>query len=247
MRKSFRHKLSPCPKCGMDSGERRKTVKEPAKFCVVCTSCNYRTGFKSAINAATAEWERKTKKEQDSRNAWFVKGSKKMSKKELSQNDELKAQALLEDTENEAKKESKKKRKKLVITIIIFFIVAIIYYAWSTKTVVQPRDDSSSSSVPSEASSLQTEEELKATEKKMNNKYYDYMSRIDHLHLKIIKLVLILFRNKIILALLLTNVLTALILKFMTFPVLSNFIFKIPALCFTQPSLIIRKIGTIVL
>lgn len=109
------------------------------------------------------------------------------------------------------------------------------------------RDDSSSSSVPSEASSLQTEEELKATEKKMNNKYYDYMSRIDHLHLKIIKLVLILFRNKIILALLLTNVLTALILKFMTFPVLSNFIFKIPALCFTQPSLIIRKIGTIVL
>lgn len=65
-----------------------------------------------------------------------------MSKKELSQNDELKAQALLEDTENEAKKESKKKRKKLVITIIIFFIVAIIYYAWSTKTVVQPRDDS---------------------------------------------------------------------------------------------------------
>lgn len=69
MRKSFRHKLSPCPKCGIDSGERRKTVKEPAKFCVVCTSCNYRTGFKSAINAATAEWERETKKEQDSKNA----------------------------------------------------------------------------------------------------------------------------------------------------------------------------------
>lgn len=104
-----------------------------------------------------------------------------MSKKELSQNDELKAQALLEDTENKAEKESKKKkkRKKLVITIIIFFIVAIIYYAWSTKTVVQPRDDSSSPSVPSESSSLQTEEELKATEKKMNNKYSDYMSRIN--------------------------------------------------------------------
>ena len=69
MRKSFRHKLSPCPKCGMDSGERRKTVKEPAKFCVLCTSCNYKTSFKSTINAATAEWEREVNKEQVAKEA----------------------------------------------------------------------------------------------------------------------------------------------------------------------------------
>lgn len=104
-----------------------------------------------------------------------------MSKKELSKNDELEAQALLEDTENEVEKKSKKKknRKKLIIAIIILLVIAIIYYVWSTKAVVQPRNDSSSSSVSSETSSSQTEDKLKATERKMNNEYYDYMTRIE--------------------------------------------------------------------
>ena len=77
------------------------------------------------------------------------------------------------------KKKAKKNKRKFIIAIILFFIIAIVYYAWSTKTVVQPQDNSSSSSASSEISSSQTEEELKATEKKMNNKYYDYMSRIN--------------------------------------------------------------------
>lgn len=56
--KKYRHTLAHCPRCGMDSGERRMTGTEPPRYCVWCTSCGHRTGFKYSMNAATRAWEK---------------------------------------------------------------------------------------------------------------------------------------------------------------------------------------------
>lgn len=53
---SGRVEIKPCFKCGMDSGERRSTVTEPPKFCVICTGCGARTRMFRQLAHATKEW-----------------------------------------------------------------------------------------------------------------------------------------------------------------------------------------------
>ena len=53
---SGRVELKPCYRCGMDSGDRRVTVYEPARFCVVCGFCGARTHLFRQQSQATREW-----------------------------------------------------------------------------------------------------------------------------------------------------------------------------------------------
>ena len=50
-----RYKLENCPKCGMDSGERKMTDGVPIKYIVVCTTCGYHTHFHPTQSAASNE------------------------------------------------------------------------------------------------------------------------------------------------------------------------------------------------
>lgn len=54
-RRYFR-RLKECPKCGMDSGDRKVTIKEPARVFVVCANCGHRTKPCKTQSAATLEW-----------------------------------------------------------------------------------------------------------------------------------------------------------------------------------------------
>lgn len=45
-----------CPKCGMDSGERKQTDDITERFLVICTTCGCRTGWYLSKSAATRAW-----------------------------------------------------------------------------------------------------------------------------------------------------------------------------------------------
>ena len=51
--------LKECPKCGMDSGRRKVTVRVPESFFVVCESCGFKTGPHKTQGAASSEWNRR--------------------------------------------------------------------------------------------------------------------------------------------------------------------------------------------
>ena len=53
------HKLEPCPRCNMDSGQRMQTETAPEKFFIVCQSCGYRLGPYKAMCTATQQWDRR--------------------------------------------------------------------------------------------------------------------------------------------------------------------------------------------
>ena len=44
-----------CPRCGMDSGTRKETIKGD-RFCVVCGSCGCRTKLRRSKAYATRDW-----------------------------------------------------------------------------------------------------------------------------------------------------------------------------------------------
>lgn len=50
--------LEPCPKCGLDSGERMQCSEPPFDYAVVCTSCGCRTRRYHSQQAATKAWDR---------------------------------------------------------------------------------------------------------------------------------------------------------------------------------------------
>lgn len=60
MRKPKR-KLGHCPKCGMDSGERKCTINLPERYFVRCGSCGYTVGGGNTQFGATAQWNRESK------------------------------------------------------------------------------------------------------------------------------------------------------------------------------------------
>lgn len=47
--------LALCPKCGMDSGERKASVNLPTRYYVRCASCGHIVGGESQA-AATKRW-----------------------------------------------------------------------------------------------------------------------------------------------------------------------------------------------
>ena len=57
-RKYFKKKLPVCPKCGMDSGDRKVLYGSGAqeKYFVVCSTCGYMTKPHTSQSAATKEW-----------------------------------------------------------------------------------------------------------------------------------------------------------------------------------------------
>ena len=57
--KTYKHPLSECPECYMDSGKRMVTETIPEKYVVVCESCGFMTKPHSTQNAATHEWNKK--------------------------------------------------------------------------------------------------------------------------------------------------------------------------------------------
>ena len=57
-----RYILAHCPRCGMDSGERRVTDDVPIKYIVVCTTCDYHTDWHPTQSAASNEWNAKAKR-----------------------------------------------------------------------------------------------------------------------------------------------------------------------------------------
>lgn len=59
--RKFKHPLSECPKCYMDSGKRMVSETIPEKFYVVCESCGFMTKPHNTQNAATHEWNQKGK------------------------------------------------------------------------------------------------------------------------------------------------------------------------------------------
>lgn len=56
-----RYILAHCPRCGMDSGERKVTDGVPIKYVVVCTTCGYHTDFHPTQSAASNEWNSASK------------------------------------------------------------------------------------------------------------------------------------------------------------------------------------------
>lgn len=56
-----RRPLAVCPKCGMDSGERKCTVNLPERFFVRCGSCGYIVGGNDNPYGASAAWNRESK------------------------------------------------------------------------------------------------------------------------------------------------------------------------------------------
>ena len=54
----FRMELPVCPKCGMDSGDRKVLYGSGAqeKYFVVCSMCGYMTKPHTSQSAATKEW-----------------------------------------------------------------------------------------------------------------------------------------------------------------------------------------------
>lgn len=48
--------LPVCPRCGMDSGIRKETIKGD-KFCIVCESCGCKTKLRNSKAYATRDWK----------------------------------------------------------------------------------------------------------------------------------------------------------------------------------------------
>jgi hypothetical protein len=48
--------LNTCRVCGMDSGARKVTETEPARFFVVCEACGFKTKPHKVQSEATKEW-----------------------------------------------------------------------------------------------------------------------------------------------------------------------------------------------
>lgn len=48
-------KLELCPRCGMDSGERKASINLPTRYFVRCASCGYIVGGDNQ-DAATKKW-----------------------------------------------------------------------------------------------------------------------------------------------------------------------------------------------
>lgn len=53
--------LAVCPKCGMDSGERKCTINLPERYYVRCGSCGYTVGGHDNQYSASAQWNRESK------------------------------------------------------------------------------------------------------------------------------------------------------------------------------------------
>ena len=53
--------LAICPKCGMDSGERKCTVNLPERYFIRCASCGYIVGGFNTQTSTTAAWNRESK------------------------------------------------------------------------------------------------------------------------------------------------------------------------------------------
>lgn len=53
--------LGLCPKCGMDSGERKASINLPTRYFVRCASCGYIVGGDNQA-AATTKWNREGRK-----------------------------------------------------------------------------------------------------------------------------------------------------------------------------------------
>lgn len=53
--------LKVCRVCGLDAGARKVSVKHPDRFYVVCEICGYKTRPHSSLAAATREWNRETR------------------------------------------------------------------------------------------------------------------------------------------------------------------------------------------
>lgn len=52
--------LALCPKCGMDSGERKESVNLPTRYFVRCASCGYIVAGDTQTGA-TAKWNKQSK------------------------------------------------------------------------------------------------------------------------------------------------------------------------------------------
>lgn len=61
MNRKPRLPLGLCPKCGMDSGERKASVNLPTRYYVRCSSCGYAVGGNDQA-AATAKWNKGSKR-----------------------------------------------------------------------------------------------------------------------------------------------------------------------------------------
>lgn len=59
--KRFKKALPVCPKCGMDSGDRKVLYGSGTaeKYFVVCSTCGHMTKPHATQTAATKEWSRK--------------------------------------------------------------------------------------------------------------------------------------------------------------------------------------------
>lgn len=56
-----RGKLELCPRCGMDSGERKASINLPTRYFVRCATCGYIVGAENQA-AATARWNKESRK-----------------------------------------------------------------------------------------------------------------------------------------------------------------------------------------
>ena len=56
-----RYKLENCPRCGMDSGERKTFDGPEEKYLVICTTCGYHTRWHPTQPAASNEWNSASK------------------------------------------------------------------------------------------------------------------------------------------------------------------------------------------
>ena len=57
-----RYKLENCPRCCMDSGERKAFDGPEEKYLVICTTCGFHTDWHPTQSAASNEWNTKAKR-----------------------------------------------------------------------------------------------------------------------------------------------------------------------------------------
>ena len=56
-----RYILAHCPRCGMDSGERKTFDGPEVKYLVICTTCGFHTAWHPTQSAASNEWNSASK------------------------------------------------------------------------------------------------------------------------------------------------------------------------------------------
>ena len=59
--RAMRTPLAPCSKCGLTTGERKMTKKEPTLFYVVCSNCGHHTKGHISQDGATRAWNKEGK------------------------------------------------------------------------------------------------------------------------------------------------------------------------------------------